>query len=371
MAQETAIDSDLSIFKHKILTQDCSSILDCNQIKRIIYALKYCAYLDEKHLIEFCANQYKYLIDDFNHIIIDHHDDMESIYELIHNKYKSLLPLCTLISCLFYKRSNRNRDEDEHNVEFNSNDTQYIVWRDLLDQIHCFMLHLFDAGLRVNKKEIYNIFSDDNEYDNEHCFDSVFDSIYNSTINQRKQLEQLGLRNGRKWYKGKKFNINMDYTAPMEQNKNKHNINFDIPESEMTCIDRLYSLLKANGVDRTELFRLNDYLIDEQYDTDSLLHDLKTTSTSNVSQYFQNKYLFPKITQFIADIQEKQNEQKEQREEEVDTKEEKEEPDNKIWIIAKQIMKPYYDDLNQRFAKASSAFSIGYTFYYWNYYRNR
>eukprot|EP01084_Bolivina_argentea_P256248 431340_1 len=349
----------------------CESINDCIVIKRILNALQFhqsLQLLDDSKLVnvlmEFVSIQYQHLIDDFNHIIIDHHDDMESIYELIHNKHKLLLPSCSIISCTFYKRSNRNRELDHEMKEPNIDNLQFMFWQDLFDQIHCFMLHLFDGGLRIKKNKIYNNIdcrrfddtdSSDSKYDS--CFDRNFDTICKTASDQNKSLQKLGFRGGRT--KTNKFNINIGF---IESDKN---IQDTRNEPETTFMDDLYMFLKQYNVNTATILRLNEYLIEHQYDTDSVLSDIVVDDNfaSNIAQFLQNTQYFNCVVEYQFFVERKKYEEK-QREEKLS------ETSQQVWCIAQQTMKPYYDELREKAARTSNAFSIGFTFFYWDYYRS-
>eukprot|EP01084_Bolivina_argentea_P078617 142673_1 len=208
--------------------EDCTSIDQCKRIKNLIDALKYYQSLDIKdndtnqhdNLIAFCTQKNTCLIDDYTHIILQHNDDMELIYDLIQTNYDELLS-CDFATCGAYKRSNRNREMNCS--EDKSNNVQFIFWRDLLDQMHCFMIHLFHCGLRIKKTDIENKNNDDNKTDEmnsnsdlDSCYDLDFASLTKIVTERRKRSQKM------EHNKGDKFTIKLNgHNGKEEKTENK------------------------------------------------------------------------------------------------------------------------------------------------------
>ena len=127
-----------------------TDVKHCSAINRMMKALKeyesMSNNIDSKqtYLVKYCKEIYEgNFLNDYNHIIIDHDDDDEEIYNYISN----VLP-CNIMECAMYKRWNRDHEKQTND------DAIFELYRDLLDQIHCYILHSFEIGTRVKKEEL-------------------------------------------------------------------------------------------------------------------------------------------------------------------------------------------------------------------------
>eukprot|EP01084_Bolivina_argentea_P060872 111202_1 len=216
---------DFKIFQHKVADK-CLNVDECIQIRRLVHSLQYYQSLHLIHdtkqlqasLNKFCTEKYKYLIDDYNHVILCH-DDIGPIHSFIQKNYTEL-SLCDFCTCSLFKRTNRNsaREKEEKN-ESESNDVEFVFWRDLLDRMHCYMVHLFDSGLRIHRNK--NAYRTNNDEDIKYnsCFDSAFEEISTGVSIRRTKMQTTGLRFTR--YKNKKFNINMNIIDNRQDTDNK------------------------------------------------------------------------------------------------------------------------------------------------------
>ena len=95
---------------------------------------------------------------------------------------------CDLDECACFSRLNRVREEEEkmHCLDV-------IVLRDLLDSIHCFLLHSFDSGLKIKHKTSQLITSAAEESDNENVryFDVVLHALKQHLFSHKKRLLKL------------------------------------------------------------------------------------------------------------------------------------------------------------------------------------
>ena len=92
-----------------------------------------------------------------------------------------------------YKRSNRNKQNDTNN------NSLFIFYRDLLDQIHSFILHSFDSGMRIKCGK-----NDDNDDEKKIIFDdniNIIDKdlkiINENILKSQKDLEKIEMENER------------------------------------------------------------------------------------------------------------------------------------------------------------------------------
>ncbi len=172
---------------HGALPSALHDIYNCPSLKRIKSII---ASHDEMVTNE----QYKleYILNDFIHITQDHNDDntFEILYNLLNVK-------CDLNKCIGLKRnqrdrSSKNKDDNKNNININD-----IVRMDIFDQIHCYLLHSFDIGYRLTKKEKQTIQQEfKNDDNNDNTKNSSFNRMRNILNNKRKQLQNsMGFKN--------------------------------------------------------------------------------------------------------------------------------------------------------------------------------
>eukprot|EP01084_Bolivina_argentea_P088446 159682_1 len=404
-------------FPHQI---DCSSINDCDSINIVLTALN--TYQNKnlfkdndetnKNLIELINDQsYKHIIDHYIHVITNHGDNINDVYNIIIHKYK--FQQCSVKNCVLCIRHGRNREARGPRTSVHDgvddNNAKYIVWRDIFDAMHCFLFHMYDFGYRVKKENLLN--EDKKMEDN---YDEVFESVYLSVQQKVTELDTIA---GMHKSKANKFNINVmndlqydqldDAKNEFKQDKNtrnqqdiyhgkswyptnystqcmmyhcnttftvinrKYNCKYcgklvcnkclksksfesthvvkactrcfeeqkalaqttyeiDNEDVEDTFCDRLFNFLSTNVICKNKAHKLAEFLLFEQYDTDTVLYDNNEYEEKKRS----NIYLFA-ISVNIIDV----------------------------YLSMRQYIN---QGLNKTF---SSSFSIGYTFYYWDYYK--
>eukprot|EP01084_Bolivina_argentea_P309324 535038_1 len=135
----------------------CKHIESCLSLKNIQYALQlHAKQVDLIKLLSYFTKQYKDLIKDFHHIITTHLNFDKELnaknYAIINKIITTNVP-CDIEKCNPFKRNNRNKNEesiingmkfDEYNDQFTY---QYYV--DLLDNIHCYFIHSYDIGFKI------------------------------------------------------------------------------------------------------------------------------------------------------------------------------------------------------------------------------
>ena len=147
-------------------TNKCAAtdVKHCETINRMMKALQEYESISnnieskQTYLVKYFEEIYEgHFINDWFHIINDHDDDIEEIYNYISSELS-----CNIMECAKYKRWNRirgNESGDDGDVEFR-------VYRDLLDQIHCYILHSFDIGTRAPRAELQRQRKGNNEMGN-------------------------------------------------------------------------------------------------------------------------------------------------------------------------------------------------------------
>eukprot|EP01084_Bolivina_argentea_P177063 306262_1 len=138
---------------------DCV-LKDCKSIKRLKYILSYYQFINDnnqkeetqKLLIEYIAtNKYDNMINDYHHILQTHLQTKEgpSNYQFI-NESMSRSIKCTFDNCAFYARNNAYRESDTSTDSTQKEeDPMGLFYMNLLDNIHSYFIHGYDAGFRM------------------------------------------------------------------------------------------------------------------------------------------------------------------------------------------------------------------------------
>eukprot|EP01084_Bolivina_argentea_P210261 357953_1 len=165
----------------------CESISKCRRLANIIDILKIYQKLDVENnekdkmqLVNLCQQQYVSVLDEYIHILQKHNNenDLDKILDLMSNKHN--FRECTLNNCVLATRYHRDRRNQSH---FNKDNDKYVeFYRNLIDQIHCFLFHLYDTGLRVSNKDKMS----NNVYDETNWVDNTFANLCNA-VNVRKK----------------------------------------------------------------------------------------------------------------------------------------------------------------------------------------
>ena len=247
------------------------SLIECSATKRIILALKKYhsfrskeashSHHDHRNLVHFCKEIYPSLLDDYIHVIHTHHDELDVISDIMEDTYG--IESCDVNDCNFFCRRYRDQsqgsDDNESNME--TYDKDYVFYKNIMDTIHCYIFHSFDTAMRLNiHKEI------NEEYENKaDGFDVTFSNICKS-IQQR--TREISLKSKR--FSNNKFSINVNRFDGNSKNST-------------TFIDGLYRNVKFQGISDAVIGELQEYIVLEEFDTDSLLSDLASTE-SNITR---------------------------------------------------------------------------------------
>eukprot|EP01084_Bolivina_argentea_P234299 394456_1 len=246
--------------------QECSSnqkITKCKFTMQTLNALKHCQslnvqnnVLDQKCFAKFMSINHLPILNNYIHIINEHQDALSEIYDIIVSQFN--FKPCELMHCVLMQRHNRNRTnlhETKQNSK-NENDLQVSVWMDTMDSIHCYLFHLYDLGFRTKKVE-----NDDDIKCNAIKFDKL--KIVDT------------------------------------ENNNKFSISWDINKNDnSTWSEGLYQYLRINAVDFPHIDKFRSFLVDEEYDTDAILEDIKEKIDSNVAKLSNNEAVFSLMRQY-------------------------------------------------------------------------
>ena len=211
----------------------CRAIRSCVSLKRIKNVLKlYLCYTGYNDSIIKYIKSYKQLINDYHHIL-EHHLNEDG--ETCKNSNKSMELIqkqlnfyCNINQCRFYTRQQRIREDDEdeykspyhqsngHNA-YHQYGQELNVYRDLLDTIHCSLIHAFDNGLRIKHKALQLIISqsDDDEDDiDQDTMESQYNLSFDKELMELKSYllfnkKRLIKARGNKRFQHNKFYLNI------------------------------------------------------------------------------------------------------------------------------------------------------------------
>eukprot|EP01084_Bolivina_argentea_P305059 526947_1 len=178
-----------------------------------------------------------------------------------------------------------------------------------MDSLHFYLFHCYDVGIRTKKQDDKQQQEEEEKKKDDQYFDAAFSRV-NKMISERahitKQFDRFSTR------KNGKFNIKMKTDGEM------HNDNDD-----NTYLDAIYQHVQTKNVTKCEVEQLNQFIQDEQYETDTIEYDIDIKD-GNIAKGVDNPDCIKKIQNFMHT------------------------------------------------AKASStSFSVGLRFYYWDYYKER
>ncbi len=256
-----------------------------------------------KTFTHFINNIYKkQIINDYIHVLDQHSDDLENIHnQLLNDNHYS--DICKVSDCSIIDRhyntkrrmgrkpqqigsrySNKRSakierskqhpeiDDIDHDLEkFQENtDGNILFYCDLLDNIHHFLFHLFEIGVRIKTtddemKEYYN-----NNYNHDALFYKLSLSI------KEKKFEFDSKINRFKNKQNNKYKINLI-------NKNGDDAINDNEGNGETFVDSLFKYITKNKQQNADIeSKLYSIISEHEYDTDSLKMDLEIENESNI-----------------------------------------------------------------------------------------
>eukprot|EP01084_Bolivina_argentea_P005224 9871_1 len=136
--------------------EHCPGHEHCPSLQRILIILRICQTNHNETLLKY-LDIYTNLVNDYHHILCHH--TFEAIYDEITHKYRQFY--CELHKCFRFRRNFRRRQktttdlEQKQDIQLDRTKKVYI-YQDLLDTIHCYMVHSFDIGYRIRDTENNN-----------------------------------------------------------------------------------------------------------------------------------------------------------------------------------------------------------------------
>eukprot|EP01084_Bolivina_argentea_P204369 349013_1 len=157
----TYYDSKKNVKKHKLnksYHKKKCSIDSCKSIKNLIDSMIWYQNIN-KNSNKLLQYSYKYLLDDFHHILHEHLSinhktiyEIQNEYENIYNEITKYINECDINKCVSYQRYSRDRGLDDEKESFLYNDSQITFFIDTLDSIHCYFIHSYATCMRITLK---------------------------------------------------------------------------------------------------------------------------------------------------------------------------------------------------------------------------
>eukprot|EP01084_Bolivina_argentea_P230971 389635_1 len=306
----SSIDTDIfkdseQIYDHSRINTDifknseqiCNGYDNCCYLTRIMEAFSYHNILSSKHpeiFVDFCDRYYtKQYLEDYIHFMCVHKDDLNNIKQLQSNN-------CSKVNgCFLTQRHFRDRmrnNEEKHDDEAEN------VLIDIFDNMHFYMYHMEECGLRIK----INMDDIENAYENQNV--SVYaDEIIATIENEiQKTKKKCGLFKRLDSAKNSKFNIvqsncykkvkviydseENDEKQDAKSNKSSNTkdkksvfkkiqnamrkINIRKEKREETFTDDLLHHIGSVGVEKSIIRNLTKYLLSQEYDTDCIENDI-------------------------------------------------------------------------------------------------
>eukprot|EP01084_Bolivina_argentea_P210762 358630_1 len=244
----------------------CNGYNDCSCIKRIMKALSYYHKVsanEPQKFIDFCEKYYsKQYLDDYIHF--------RTVHKNYINKDETENTTCAMMSSC----SSTTRHYRDRSVKDNKNDELSHIYIDVFDSLHFFIYHLEECGLRVTVND--NILKDvENNNDYTNCEDKVIKFIQKE-IEIRQ--EKCGLFKRLDNTKNSKFNIIQvkkdNYDVKTDEKNEITKENSAQTETEKTCTDDILDHIVSVGIKTNVVTDLKEYLVREEYDTDTMKNDM-------------------------------------------------------------------------------------------------
>eukprot|EP01084_Bolivina_argentea_P155233 270528_1 len=181
------VDSSYLFNNSNICTEKCQSNLkQCHnfiRIKKILYKYKLFTNDTKPNINDIYDGDYGNtdLLNDFNHLMHCHSLEFENTYNLLSEQIYDNNP-CQLSKCLSMRRNQRDQTCDNTNVMkelYNTNDNNQVIIHQLIDRIHCFYMHSFDIGYRLNSEELFAM---NHINDEKRCIDEFDQCLLNTKI---------------------------------------------------------------------------------------------------------------------------------------------------------------------------------------------
>ena len=302
---QTDDDMDEDEYCYRNEDNDDIDVTKCWALQRILTGLKYYQLLEieknpsnEDVLIKFCEDVYSQMLNDYQHIITSHSRQLESINKQIINdkRYGD----CDNNKCVLFKRyyshSRRRSNMNSTTKEITKPiDSKLLFYRDIFDNIHHWLFHLFQVGMRSPKSVINgdeaNVNDNDGRRDNMQYIDHEFRRIQENIKSKRDQLS-------------------IDFERFDDEDNNKFTLQIkgdtQLQHSDqgLTFLDHTIKHLRQVNIEKEVISALEKYLKMEKYDSDSLLDDITSGhNNSNILATLNDEQFSKSIVEYVAESQ--------------------------------------------------------------------
>eukprot|EP01084_Bolivina_argentea_P268313 455686_1 len=275
-------------------------ISNCSHLQRATAALRHYDTLKMDNKLKstdgikkftiFCQNSYKHFLNDYIHIITKHGDDLLFIQNELFNEYK--FTKCAVAECTKLQRhyGPSGRETVKNN---DSLDAKEEFYRSYFDQLHHFIFHLYDVGVRTDIKETFE--SKEHTENDFLSIDKVF-AAKRDIIRSKREQYATNMGIDRYDDENNKFMLKLDST---------NSINQDGAMTDETFEDELYKAMKNNdNIDDEMLANIQRFMDYNEYDTDAIEQDVEdwvvsNVSTSNIYNHIGNTM----VTEFVKQYQ--------------------------------------------------------------------
>ena len=253
----------------------------CDYLQRLIHALKLYDNNDKTQLISLCTTKYGIqLLDDIKHVLSNHSNQYNQIKTEMIEIYN--LTNCDIEQCLHSLRHFNRKRHDDINGNDNEYDEKISLYLQELDSLHFNLMHLYQTGYRYHVDNFRMIHDgSDNKVD----IDAELVKMSKVIRGQRdKYLNKFDRFNSEK--KGNVSKYKLTPFAGVYQ----HSID-ELPP----FMDRMIKFIQEEedyNIDKKEIQRLEQYLISQEYDSDSIKDDMindQDNISSNICRIFDKK----------------------------------------------------------------------------------
>eukprot|EP01084_Bolivina_argentea_P102974 184476_1 len=212
----------------------------------------------EASIIKLCHQKHPSLLDDYIHIVTQHREHLDEVFEVMTTQFGTVS--CNIMNCSLAKRYCRDRKKQ---IIIDNKDEMFIFYRDTLDQIHCYLYHMYDVGFRIKSKHVKHDANTNYNNNKSHA---------QNLVGSSQMFDNFQSRNN-------KFIIH----------DNTDDVISDESIDSITFVDALHEYIIENDGNHHELSNLDIIIRDEEYDSDAIKHDIGTNQEqSNIAAIFSD-----------------------------------------------------------------------------------
>ena len=280
---------DFSIFQEESATNAASDgggiIARSLSLRRLVEALKYYDMVkdDQDSLAEFIQTHYReQMLNDFNYFISEHERQVMDIQKELINDYD--FQKCKVENCAFSRRHFEETKANQSSAKDGTDTSKMVAfYSEKFDALHFALFHLFETGYRIAPRPQ----DDDDGADND---DEKMLQETLSTIRAGRDLCN-GTIDRFESDSTNKFNLSIDGET---ENKSDDTAHGD------TVIDSMMRYAVSDGIPRSALYQIHEYLVEADVDSDAAKEDLADSKEhSNIFITVKNEGAFQSMKRFF------------------------------------------------------------------------